>query len=281
MRVFKDINLLKEFTLSNRIAGQTIGLVPTMGALHHGHMTLISNSLNRSGVTICSIYVNPTQFNNKSDLDNYPRPLDTDLEALEKSGCQSVFLPEDKDMYAMEPKTSINFGPLETVMEGIHRPGHFNGVALIVSKLFHLVQPDHAYFGQKDWQQVAIIKQMVSDLSFPIEIIDIPIVREEDGLAMSSRNRRLTDENRKFAPELHQALLIVKESLEQSQGFQNSLEAGVNHLNQFPKINIEYFEVVQSQTLQAPTLALGEESLSACIAAYLGEIRLIDNIKVF
>ncbi|MDH3709216.1 MAG: pantoate--beta-alanine ligase [Cyclobacteriaceae bacterium] len=281
MQVFKDINTLREFTFQQRNSGHTIGLVPTMGALHQGHLTLIDYCSRQSDVIICSIYVNPTQFNNPSDLTNYPRTLNEDLLALENTGCHAAFVPGDSSMYPQEPRTSVEFGALSMVLEGEHRPGHFNGVGLVVAKLFNIVQPDHAYFGQKDWQQVVIIKQLVQDLSFPIEIREVPIVRESDGLAMSSRNRRLTEQQRRLAPQLYLAISTVREHLQAGGSIEESAKKGSDQLQGFPEINVEYLEVVDAETLNTPRQPLGNRTLSVCIAARLGEIRLIDNVKVF
>ena len=281
MQVIKDIKPLQDLIFEYRKSGESIGLVPTMGALHNGHRALVRSCLDQSDICVCSIYVNPTQFNNPSDLQNYPRTLESDLELLESWGCDLVFAPTDQAMYPAAPQLEFNFGALEVVMEGKHRPGHFNGVAMVVAKLFHAVQPDHAYFGQKDWQQVAIIRQMIADLSFPLELKDVPIVREEDGLALSSRNRRLSKEHRPIAPQLFQALSKVKDSLEAGHELTPSVAEGEQHLKAYPEIRLEYLQAVNSLSLKPPELPMGQEPLSVCIAAYLGEIRLIDNVRVF
>jgi len=252
-----------------------------MGALHQGHLELVKQSAAANGCTVCSIYVNPTQFNDKQDLSNYPRDLAGDLEKLEANGCDAVFTPSDDIMYPDEPLITMNFGKLEQTMEGLHRPGHFNGVALVVSKLFNLVQPDQVYFGEKDWQQLVIIRQLVFDLSYPLKVIGVPIKREKDGLAMSSRNQRLSVENREIAGQLFKALSLVKESLQLTRNISLSVESGVKHLKKFPQINLEYLQVVRAFELDPPTMEVGEEPLSICLAASLGEIRLIDNIQVF
>ena len=280
MQVIKDIKPLQDLIFEQKKSGQSIGLVPTMGALHAGHHALIQNCLDHSDFCVCSIYVNPTQFNNPADLEKYPRPLETDLEALRSWGCDLVFTPTNGNMYENTPLLSFNFGHFGEVMEGKHRPGHFNGVALVVAKLFNLVQPHQAYFGQKDWQQLAIIRQLVADLSFPVELKEVPIVREDDGLALSSRNRRLTQAHRKIAPQLFQALTIVKSSLEAGKPIMESLTLGKRHLEAFTDVELEYLQIVNSHTLMPAESPLGQEPLSVCIAAYLGEIRLIDNVRV-
>lgn len=281
MQIFSTPESLKVFISKQRSQHKKIGLVPTMGALHQGHLELIRNSVSDNDITICSIYVNPTQFNDQQDLLGYPRDFDQDIKKLEQNGCHVVFCPSDEEMYPQESGLTLDFGALENVMEGLHRPGHFNGVAQVVSKLFHMTQPDKAYFGAKDWQQLVIIKQLVNDLSFPLEIVGIPIVREKDGLAMSSRNQRLTPDHRIVAAELYKALSLVKEQLQQSVGFEQAIAAGIDHCQQFPKIDLEYLEIVRSSTLNTPLVTVGSEPLSICIAASIGGIRLIDNVQIF
>jgi pantoate--beta-alanine ligase len=281
MQVFSTPELLRSYISDNNKHGKTIGLVPTMGALHQGHLELIRTSRLSNDITICSIYVNPAQFNNKQDLVQYPRDLKQDLKKLESVECQAVFCPPDEVMYPDNPVISMDFGQLEKVMEGYFRPGHFKGVALVVSKLFHMVQPDKAYFGEKDWQQLVIIKRLVDDLHFPLEIVSMPIVRETDGLAMSSRNRRLTAEQREVANELYRTLLLVKKELESKTPVESATGLGREYLGQVRSIKLEYLEVVRAYSLDAPVEEPGLEPLSICIAAYLGEVRLIDNVQVF
>lgn len=252
-----------------------------MGALHHGHLELIRTSRRSNDITICSIYVNPAQFNNKQDLIEYPRDLEQDLKKLESVECQAVFCPPDEVMYPDDPVISMDFGQLEKVMEGYFRPGHFKGVALVVSKLFHMVQPDKAYFGEKDWQQLVIIKRLVNDLLFPLEIVSMPVVREADGLAMSSRNQRLTSQQREVAHELYLTLLLVKKALEGRTRIESATALGKEYLDQIPLIRLEYLEVVRAYDLNPPVEEPGMEPLSICIAAFLGEVRLIDNVQVF
>ncbi len=281
MQIFSDPELLQSYITDQRIQGKIIGLVPTMGALHEGHSRLVIESMKSNDITVCSIYVNPTQFNDQQDLVKYPRNLNKDLEMLKELGCQAVFCPTDKVMYPTEPVLKMDFGQLEHLLEGHHRPGHFKGVALVVSKLFHLVQPDKAYFGEKDWQQLIVIKKLVEDLSFPVEIVGVPIAREPDGLALSSRNLRLRQQERAVANQLFIALQLVKAALEEKSSFESAISTGLDHLAQFSLIRVEYLEIVTAFTLEKPSAEMGSEPLSICIAAFLGDIRLIDNLQVF
>ena len=261
-----------------RRSGKTIGFVPTMGALHNGHLELIRAAGSQNDVTVCSIFVNPTQFNNAEDFRLYPRIEQEDALKLEAAQCDILFLPAAETMYPKAAKTNFNFGELETVMEGAHRPGHFNGVALIVSKLFHVIQPHKAYFGQKDLQQYAIIKQLVTDLNFNLELVCFPIVREADGLAMSSRNRRLTEKQREIAPQLYKALQLAEKMLQENARVSVVKSAVTNYLKQFPEIRLEYFEIADAETLQTLPEDGSKHEAALCIAAFLGEIRLIDNL---
>ena len=281
MQIYSNPKLLRSYISEQRIQGKIIGLVPTMGALHQGHLELVRESLRNDDITICSIYVNPVQFNDQQDLKNYPRDLDRDLEFLKRLNCDAVFCPNDEVMYPSPPTLSVNFGELENVMEGRYRPGHFSGVAIVVSKLFNIVRPDRAYFGEKDWQQLIIIKQLVEDLNFPLEIVGVPIFREVDGLAMSSRNKRLSEAQRNVAGELYQTLLVVKQELEKHTTIEKACKHGSEYLEQFPLIQLEYLEVVDANTLDSATQVLGTKPLTICLAAFLGEVRLIDNMQVF
>ncbi len=281
MHIFEEITDLKNYIQEQRIAGRKLSLVPTMGALHRGHTQLVKSSLENADVTVCSIYVNPTQFNNPQDLINYPRDLESDFTILRQQGCQAVFVPNDETMYEHKPLVELSFGHLGQGMEGAHRPGHFAGVGLVVAKLFNLVEPDIAYFGEKDWQQLTIIKRLVSDLNFPVEIRAISIIREPDGLALSSRNQRLTTDHRTVAPQLFQALMNVKEALEAKQSCSEAREQGLMHLRKFPEIKLDYLEIVTADSLQPPSMPLGQEVLRVCLAATLGKVRLIDNSQVF
>jgi len=260
-------------------AGKTIGFVPTMGALHQGHITLVKKCVAENDCCIVSVFVNPTQFNNSTDLEKYPRNLVQDAGLLESAGCKIVFAPEPLEMYEateLNEPFAFDFGGLDTVMEGRFRPGHFNGVVQVVSKLFRLIQPDKAYFGEKDFQQLAIIHRMVEKMHFNVEIVDCPIVREPSGLALSSRNERLSPELRKKAVE-------ISKVLSESRNFAAQLSPVdltqwvVDLINLVPGLEVEYYEIVNASTLQHVN-SWSEPSVG-CVAVYCGEVRLIDNIK--
>lgn len=281
MLVFNEVAPLQEFLHNKGFYSKNIGLVPTMGALHEGHISLIKQSLKENDVTICSIYINPTQFNKQSDLENYPRTLERDTQYLKSQGCDVLFAPGDKEMYPDLPVVKFNFGYLESTMEGEFRKGHFNGVGVIVSKLFNIINPRRAYFGQKDIQQFFIIKQLVKDLSFPIELIKVPTIREPDGLAMSSRNLRLKSSHRKKANFIYNTLLHAEGMLRRGASFG---ETNIRIKELFLEDNdfqLEYFEVVDSESLKKLDQKPDNGKVILCIAAYLGEIRLIDNMFLF
>ena len=279
MQIFYSTNALQDFLKSQRKIGCSIGLVPTMGALHQGHLSLIKASKAQNDLTICSIFVNPTQFNNPQDLAVYPRTLETDCQMLEEANCEVVFAPNTQDIYPTLPNLKFDFGDLEHVMEGKFRPGHFNGVGVVVSKLFNIVQPNNAYFGQKDLQQCAIINRLVKDLSYNLKLNICPTQRETDGLAMSSRNRNLTAEQRKSAPEIYKSLQKAVELLKKKQSSQSVNSFIINLLNNIKGIEVEYFEISDFETLQ-PINELSEGKTALCIAAFMGKTRLIDNIII-
>lgn len=268
--------LLKQLLDQARQSG-TIGFVPTMGALHRGHLSLVERAVAESGAGVVSIFVNPTQFNDPNDLLRYPRNLDADLKLLQSTGCRYVFAPSVEEIYP-EPDTRVfQFGSLETVMEGKHRPGHFNGVAQVVSRLFDIVKPDRAYFGLKDFQQLAIIRAMVQQLQLPVEIVPCEIVRETSGLAMSSRNQLLSPEERENAAVISQTLL-------KAHRLAGKLSVGelaghiTQTINQNPFLTVEYVEIVNDITLQ-PVSGWEEPGTKiACVAVWCGKVRLIDNI---
>ncbi|QHL88212.1 pantoate--beta-alanine ligase [Nibribacter ruber] len=260
-----------------RCQGLRIGFVPTMGALHEGHLSLLRAAKAQNDVVVCSVFVNPTQFNNAEDYNLYPRLIVEDAEMLAQVGCDVLFAPNAAEMYAQAARLTFDFGILERVMEGAHRPGHFNGVATVVSKLFHLVRPHQAFFGQKDLQQFAIVQQLVQDLSFDLELVCFPIIREEDGLAMSSRNRRLTPEQRQVAPKLYEALQLLSEQAKHVP-IEEAKAAAVTFLTQFPELRLEYLEVVDAATLQPIAHVQEVPRAAVCLAAFLGEVRLIDNV---
>lgn len=279
MQVFHTIKSLQVFLKSERLAGKSVGLVPTMGALHNGHLSLIEASKKENGLTVCSIFVNPTQFNNAQDLAVYPRTLDADCQMLESVECDAVFAPNVEEMYPQLPNLKFDFGDLERVMEGQFRPGHFNGVGIVVSKLFNIVQPDNAYFGQKDLQQCAVINRLVKDLSFSLTLNICPTQRESDGLAMSSRNRNLSTEQRNLAPEIYQSLQKACDLLSNKKSGEETKQFVSEYLSKIEGIDLEYFEISDFETLQ-PINELLEGKTALCIAAFMGKTRLIDNVII-
>ncbi|HTE31632.1 MAG TPA: pantoate--beta-alanine ligase [Chryseolinea sp.] len=278
MKIFKEIAILKTFLDEIKGAGNSIGLVPTMGALHKGHISLIEASRAQNAFTLTTIYVNPAQFNNPLDLQKYPRTLERDLKILEESGCDAVFCPSDQEMYEEQPLLKFDFGHLDKVMEGKFRPGHFSGVALVVGKLFNIVGPTIAYFGQKDWQQVTVIRRMVDELKFNLLVLSVPIVRDTDGLAMSSRNLRLTQEERVQAAVLYRALSMAKESLKSGQGLEFVRMEVKALVEGQPAMKLEYFELADSQNLTPLSNVKDGGRPIMCIAAFAGDVRLIDNM---
>jgi pantoate--beta-alanine ligase len=282
VKQFTLIKELKKELNKERKKGKTMGFVPTMGALHEGHLSLIRRSKAENDITVCSIFVNPVQFNNKNDLERYPRNLAQDLTTLENSGCDITFSPEVSEMYpeGVEEEFMIDFGYLEKTLEGKFRPGHFKGVAIVVEKLFEIIEPNKAYFGKKDYQQLLIIHQLVSRLQLPVEIIACETVREPDGLAMSSRNLRLTIGERKLAPVIYQVLQHVKEKM----GMMPVKELknwAVKQIQKHPELNLEYFEIADYETLLPILKWEQKEKAIVFTAIYLGDVRLIDNIELF
>lgn len=261
-----------------RKAGKTIGLVPTMGALHAGHASLVKRAVAENDIVVVSDFVNPTQFNDKNDLIKYPRTLDADCKLLESCGVTFVFAPSVEEIYPEPDTRSFSYAPLDTVMEGKFRPGHFNGVCQIVSKLFLIVEPTRAYFGEKDFQQLAIIREMVRKYPFNLQIVGCPIVRESDGLALSSRNARLSAEQRVQALQISKTLFASVEyakthSLEETKQFV------IDGIDNAEGLRLEYFEVVDGNTLQEVNSWDGSDYIVGCITVFCGEVRLIDNIK--
>lgn len=278
MKIVHAIKDLQEALADLRAQGKTVGLVPTMGALHAGHASLVKRSVAENDATVVSVFVNPTQFNDKNDLTKYPRTLEADCRLLEQCGATVVFAPSVEEIYPEPDMRHFSFPPLDTVMEGAYRPGHFNGVCQIVSKLFDLVKPDRAYFGEKDFQQLAIIREMVRQLKFPLQIVGCPIVREADGLALSSRNTRLSAEQRQQALKISQTLFgsvdyAATHTVAQTQQFVEDAIAAA------PGLRLEYFELVDGNTLQKITDWAGTDYAVGCITVFCGEVRLIDNIK--
>lgn len=278
MKIVHAIKDLQEALADLRAQGKTVGLVPTMGALHAGHASLVKRSVAENDATVVSVFVNPTQFNDKNDLAKYPRTLEADCRLMEQCGATVVFAPSVEEIYPEPDTRHFSFPPLDTVMEGAYRPGHFNGVCQIVSKLFDLVKPDRAYFGEKDFQQLAIIREMVRQLKFPLQIVGCPIVRESDGLALSSRNTRLSAEQRQQALKISQTLFAsvdyaATHTVAQTQQFVEDAIAAA------PGLRLEYFELVDGNTLQKIADWGDTDYAVGCITVFCGEVRLIDNIK--
>lgn len=276
MDIFKEIEPLKTFLRTLRSDSKSIGFVPTMGALHNGHMALIAASKRENSKTICSIFVNPTQFNNSEDLAKYPRTLESDIEILSKAGCNILFCPAPEEMYSTVSQLKFDFGSLDKVMEGSFRPGHFSGVALVVSKLFNIVNPDRAYFGQKDFQQYKIIEKLVEELKFNVTLRSVPIEREPDGLAMSSRNSRLTSDQRKAAIVFYESLLQAKNLLKEGCDMKSIIETISKRISQREEIKLEYLELADATNLM-PLKNVSHKAM-LLIAGYVGEVRLIDNL---
>lgn len=267
----KELNQLRNIS-------KTIGFIPTMGALHEGHLSLVRYSNQQNDITVISIFVNPTQFNDKNDYKRYPRILDKDIEKLSSVTCDYLFTPTENEMYPENDTRQFNFGNIDKVMEGKFRPGHFRGVALIVSKLFEIVNPHRAYFGEKDFQQVAIIKHITRELNFTIEIISCPIIREKDGLAMSSRNMLLPIEERKHVPLISK---ILVESLLKSKNMsvEETKNWVIGSINKDPFLKVEYFEIVDDIKLEPVKSWNQLGGKVGCIAVHVGNIRLIDNVR--
>ncbi len=280
MQILTTAAGLQAYTEQARRAGQRIGLVPTMGALHDGHLQLVRAARADCDEVVATLFVNPTQFNNPDDFRLYPRVPEADAALLAPAGCTALFVPSVEEMYPRPTVLRFDFGDLERVMEGAHRPGHFNGVATVVSKLFHLARPHLAYFGQKDWQQVAVIRQLVADLSFDLEIVTCPTIREADGLAMSSRNRRLDAPARAAAPLLHQVLEAAAAQVRQGVAPAQVRAVAGAALAREPLLTPEYVEVADAQTLQPLAAYAPGRAVVLCLAAHLGGVRLIDNVVV-
>ena len=278
MKIIHTIKDLQTELSELKAQGKKVGLVPTMGALHAGHASLVKRSVNENDVTVVSVFVNPTQFNDKNDLVKYPRTLDADCKLLESCGATFVFAPSVEEIYPEPDTRQFSYAPLDTVMEGAFRPGHFNGVCQIVSKLFDIVKPHCAYFGEKDFQQLAIIREMVRQMKFDLKIVGCPIVREEDGLALSSRNARLSAEERENALNISRTLFksrtfATTHSVSETQKMVEDAMAAA------PGLRLEYFEIVDGNTLQKVGDWNDTSYVVGCITVFCGEVRLIDNIK--
>lgn len=277
MRVVKTISELKSLISGYKQENKTVGLVPTMGALHAGHKSLVDRARKENDIVVVSVFVNPTQFNNKQDLATYPRTEERDCALLEAAGCDVVFMPAVEEVYPEPDNRQFDLGAVAEVMEGAHRPGHFNGVAQIVSKLFGFVEPDRAYFGEKDFQQIAVIRKMVQLEGFKLQIVACPIKREDDGLALSSRNVRLTAEQRQLAPNIYR---VLKESCNfaKSHTVAETEKFVVDSLNALPQMEVEYYSIVDALTMQPVSDWADADSITGCITVYCGVVRLIDNI---
>ncbi len=278
MKVIKSISQLRECLAEQRAAGRSIGFVPTMGALHEGHASLVRRSVEENDVTVVSIFLNPTQFNDPKDLERYPRTLDADCRLLEECKADIAFAPTVKEIYPEPDTRQFSYPPTDSVMEGAMRPGHFNGVCQIVSKLFMYVEPDRAYFGEKDYQQIAVIRRMVSDLGFKLEIVPCPVVRQEDGLALSSRNTLLSAEERKTAAYIYR---IMKESRTLGLTVQQTHDFVVNGINAIDGLEVQYFSIVDGDSLADVSSRDDAPSIVGCITVFCGTkpIRLIDHIR--
>lgn len=274
MLVINKVQELKEIQRRLHEEGKTIGLVPTMGALHSGHYSLLERARQENDIVVCSIFVNPVQFNNAEDLEKYPRTLEQDLAYIEKVA-DIVFAPTVDEIFPTPPTEKYDFGTLETVMEGAFRPGHFNGVGVIVKRLFDWTEPHRAYFGEKDFQQLAIIQELVRQYALNIKIIPCPIVREASGLALSSRNARLSETDRTTAAKIHQIL----ESSQNCTTLQETQQFVEEEIAKVPEFTLDYFAIANARTLQPIENFSDAETVIGCIAVFIGGVRLIDNVK--
>jgi len=287
MKILRTVEEIKAFAGTACQQGGTIGLVPTMGALHEGHLSLIHKARQQNDLVVVSVFVNPIQFNNQEDLAKYPRTVEADCEKLAAAGADIAFVPSVEEMYPEPVNTVYHFGPIEEVMEGPRRPGHFSGVAVVVRRLFDLTQPNRAYFGEKDYQQIAIIRNLLEQIKYPIEIVPCPIVRAEDGLALSSRNMRLSAEARAVAPNIYATLQQAVE-MSEVEDVESVRDYVIETLSSFQEINgldeslrfePEYFEIVDDTTLQPITDWADAKGIVGCIAVWLTGVRLIDMVR--
>lgn len=280
MKLIKKIVELENTLFEARKSGKSIGLVPTMGALHEGHASLVKKCSDENDITVVSVFLNPTQFNDPKDLERYPRNLDADCALCEANGATIVFAPSVEEMYPTPDTRQFDFPPVTSVMEGAKRPGHFNGVCQVVSRLFYITKPDKAYFGEKDWQQIAVVKCLVKYMGANIEIVECPIIREEDGLAKSSRNTLLAPDERAIAPAIYKALVESTEYAK-SHSLSETHDKVVADINATKGLEVEYFSIVDGNTLQDVTSWDDSKYIVGCITVYCGKtpIRLIDHIK--
>lgn len=278
MEIVAKTSDLQVLVQNKKQAKQTIGFVPTMGALHAGHISLVKEAKKNCDVCVVSIFVNPTQFNNTEDLEKYPRTIDRDAALLAEVGADIVFTPTVDEIYPEPDTRQFDFGILDKVMEGEHRPGHFNGVAQVVSRLFDIVKPDQAYFGEKDFQQLAIIRAMVKQLALDVEIVPMPILREDSGLALSSRNERLSDSEKDIATNIYKVLKYSSQELYDKASVLDTIQIVSEKINSFEDLRVEYFDIVDGYSLQSIKDWDESEYIVGCIAVFCGQVRLIDNI---
>ncbi len=280
MKIFDSISSVRDFLNDKRLQGSQIGLVPTMGALHKGHLDLIELAVQNNDVVLVSIFVNPTQFNKKEDLENYPRHLDQDIATLKTLGCQGVFVPTEEEMYPSDGALNFDVGYLGEIMEGKFRQGHFAGVALIVSKLFNIISPTRAYFGQKDLQQLTLIRTLVHELNFNLEVVEVPTVREASGLAMSSRNQRLNEVEKSIAANIYNGLRTLESQITTGVNIESAKMAVEKFYNGVNGFDLEYLEVVNKVNLLPVTDFNPDIELALCVAGYISGVRLLDNLCI-
>ncbi|MCD8202913.1 MAG: pantoate--beta-alanine ligase [Prevotella sp.] len=280
MQVFHKNVDLQNALFADRKQGKTVGLVPTMGALHDGHISLVRKSISDNDITVVSLFVNPTQFNDPKDLNTYPRTIEKDSALLEKAGADYLFAPSVEEIYPIPDTRHFEYPPITTVMEGAHRPGHFNGVCQVVSRLFYITQPDRAYFGEKDWQQIAVVKAMVKALSLSVNIVECPIVRDKDGLALSSRNALLSKEERKIAPTIYKSMKSGVDYAK-THSVKDTHDYIVEQINAVDGLEVEYLAIVDGNSLQTVDNWKDSDYVVGCITVYCGArpVRLIDHIK--
>lgn len=279
MQIFMEIKALQAHLLTLRSTHSTVGFIPTMGALHEGHLSLLRAARKENTITVCSIYVNPTQFGNPEDLEKYPRTMEADLDLLRKENCTLAFCPDNHEMYNHPAPIAIHFPGLDNVLEGEFRPGHFSGVAQVVSKLFHIVSPDRAYFGEKDFQQVMIVRRLVKALSFNVEIVSLPTVREVDGLAMSSRNQRLSAIERKQATVLIASLKHARNRLLQGHSLEE-VKTEVREMCSAQNVMLDYLALADTKEFNLLNEVTDSPNAVLLMAAKVGPVRLIDNLRV-
>jgi pantoate--beta-alanine ligase len=279
MKILSKINEIRDYIASLKRQKLSLGFVPTMGALHQGHLSLIEKASSENKITICSIFINPIQFNNKEDLDKYPVQSGKDIDLLGQSVCDMVFIPTVAEMYPEPVNDDYDFGMLDKVMEGASRAGHFDGVAIVIKRLFEIVQPDKAYFGEKDFQQLQIIRHLVKTQNIPVDIISCPIIREPDGLAMSSRNMRLSSKERIIAPQIYRTLQFCSINAT-DKTVERVKSTFISAISSYSEFNIDYFEIADENTLQPISNWTESKNPRAFVAVFLGNVRLIDNIKI-